>query len=151
MLTSVNVTFKHVIGSTELAGAFSVRRIVFIQEQSIAEDEEYDGLDGDCLQFVAISNRNVIGTARVRFLSPSVAKIERMAVLKEFRRLGVGQGIVANIESELKAKSVLEIVLHAQMVAIPFYLACGFFTTGPTFYEAGIEHIKMQKCIDTWG
>jgi predicted GNAT family N-acyltransferase len=148
VLTACKTTFKRVTGVDELAGAFAVRQVVFIKEQGIAEEEEYDDLDGDCLQFVAVNDERVIGTARVRFLSPSVAKVERMAVLKEFRRQGVGTGILASIESELKAKAILGAVLHAQMVAVPFYLACGFTATGPTFYEAGIEHIKMQKYID---
>lgn len=146
-MASSNITFKHVTEPAELAGAFAVRRTVFIQEQGIAEEEEYDGLDSDSFQFVASNSGQVIGTARVRFLSKSVIKIERMAVLAEFRRRGIGTGILVRIESELKEKLVAEAVLHAQMVAVPFYLACGFTTTGSTFYEAGIEHIKMQKVL----
>ncbi len=144
-----NVTFKQVSSRVELNGAFSVRRDVFINEQNIAEEEEYDGLDNDCLQFIARSGRKIIGTARVRFLSPDHAKIERMAVLKQFRRQGIGMRIIAYIEEELKGRQVTEAVLHAQMIAVPFYKACGFAAIGSTFYEAGIEHIKMQKRLVT--
>jgi predicted GNAT family N-acyltransferase len=144
-----NVTFKQVSSRAELNGAFSVRRDVFIDEQNIAEEEEYDGLDNDCLQFIARSGLKIIGTARVRFLSPEHAKIERMAVLKQFRRQGIGMRILACIEEELKGRQVTEAVLHAQMIAVPFYKACGFTAIGSTFYEAGIEHIKMQKRLVT--
>ncbi len=142
-----NITFKRITEPSDLTCAFAVRRAVFIKEQQIAEGEEYDGLDCECLQYVARNDSQVIGTARVRFLSPEQAKIERMAVLKAYRRKGVGAGILTLIESELKEHKVVKAVLHAQMIAEPFYLACGFTPTGSTFYEAGIEHIKMWKQI----
>jgi predicted GNAT family N-acyltransferase len=140
-----DINFKQVSSRAELEGAFSVRREVFIIEQNIAEEEEYDGLDNDSLQFIARNAEEVIGTARVRFLSPDHAKIERMAVLKQFRRQGIGMHILTCIEEELKGRQITEAVLHAQMIAVPFYKACGFTSIGDTFYEAGIEHIKMQK------
>ena len=140
-----DINVKRVTTRAELSGAFAVRREVFIIEQNIVEEEEYDGLDDSCLQFIARSGRKVIGTARVRFLSPKHTKIERMAVLKPFRRQGIGMHILDCIEEELKGRTVTEAVLHAQMVAVPFYKACGFTAIGVTFYEAGIEHIKMQK------
>jgi len=148
-LLSDSIIFKNVTSPSELEGAFAIRREVFIIEQRIAEDEEYDGLDKDCLHFVALSGAQVVGTARVCFLSKESAKIERMAVLKYFRRKGIGTGILSTIEEELKSRTCAEAVLHAQMTAVPFYSACGFTATGSTFYEANIEHIKMQKFIDS--
>ncbi len=148
-LLADNIVFKNVSSLSELEGAFAVRREVFIVEQSIAEDEEYDGLDQDCLHYVAINNAKVVGTARVRFLSKTSVKLERMAVLKNFRRKGVGSGILSLIEQDLKTRKIKDTVLHAQMTAVPFYLTCGFTTTGNTFYEAEIEHIKMRKFIDS--
>jgi len=140
-----NFSFKQATTRAELNGAFAVRHEVFIIEQNIAEEEEWDGLDDECLQFVARAGRRIIGTARVRFPSPDYAKIERMAVLKMFRRQGIGAGILDCIERELKGQGVIQTVLHAQLVAVPFYQSCGFIAIGTTFYEAGIEHIKMQK------
>jgi predicted GNAT family N-acyltransferase len=144
-----DISFKQVTTRAEMSGAFTVRRAVFIIEQNIAEEEEYDGLDDKSLQFIARSSRKVIGTARVRFLSPEHAKIERMAVLKQYRRQGIGIHILNYIEAALRTRLVTEAILHAQMVAVPFYKACGFTTVGDTFYEAGIEHIKMQKRLAT--
>lgn len=140
-----NFNFNRASTPAELSGAFAVRHQVFIIEQSIAKEEEWDGLDDDCLQFVARSGRDVIGTARVRFPSPEYAKIERMAVLKEFRKQGIGAGILSCIEDELRKQGVNEAILHAQMTAVPFYQSHGFTPVGDTFYEAGIAHIKMQK------
>lgn len=140
-----NFSFKRATTRAELNAAFAVRHEVFIIEQNIAEEEEWDGLDDECLQFVARAGRRIIGTARVRFPSSGYAKIERMAVLKRFRRKGIGGGILACVEQELKKQGVTETMLHAQLIAVPFYQSCGFTAIGTTFYEAGIEHIKMQK------
>lgn len=141
--------YKRVTNPTELNGAFTVRREVFVYEQNISEDEEYDGLDDSCFHYIAQDSNGIVGTARVRFISPDCIKIERMAVLQAYRRQGIGAGILACIEDEFKRGSVQELMLHAQMVAIPFYKACGFQEVGAKFYEAGIEHIKMQKMLLT--
>jgi predicted GNAT family N-acyltransferase len=70
-----------------------------------------------------------------------------MAVLKEFRRCGVGTGILARVEKELKARRVPVAVLHAQITASPFYESQGYKPVGAHFYEAGIEHSEMKKKI----
>jgi cystathionine beta-lyase len=142
-------SFKRVSTKREFTQAMAVRREVFIIEQNIDGAEEYDGLDDTCLHFVALNDGKVVGTARVRFPSPEYAKIERMAVLKEFRRRGVGTGILACVEKELKGRRLPEAVLHAQVAAAPFYKSCGYKPVGAHFYEAGIEHLKMKKKIDT--
>jgi predicted GNAT family N-acyltransferase len=140
-----NINFRQVTTRAELNRAFVVRREVFVIEQGISKEDEYDGLDDSCLQFVALSGRKVIGCARVRFPEPGYAKIERMAVLRTFRRQGIGSGILACIEEELKKQPVTDLVLHAQLTAVLFYRTCGFTAFGDTFYEAGVEHVKMQK------
>ena len=140
-------SFKRAKTKRELTQAMAVRRVVFTVEQKIDESEEYDGLDDTSLHFVALSNAKVVGTARVRFPSPEYAKIERMAVLREFRHCGVGTGILACVEKELKGRQVLLAVLHAQITAAPFYKSRGYKPVGAHFYEAGIEHYKMEKRI----
>jgi predicted GNAT family N-acyltransferase len=99
------------------------------------------------MHFVALIGENVIGTARLRFIEVDCAKIERMAVLKPFRRSGVGRGIIACVETELISRGVRKAILHAQITAKPFYDACGYVAEGPHFYEAGIEHVKMVKVL----
>jgi len=137
--------FKQTTGENDLKGAFTVRREVFIIEQEIAPEEEWDGLDDSCLQFVAKSGRKVVGTARLRFPELGHAKVERMAVLKPYRRQGAGAGILGVVEKAVLERGVHEAVLHAQVTAAPFYHACGYRAVGEHFYEAGIEHVKMVK------
>jgi predicted GNAT family N-acyltransferase len=142
-----NTIFKSVSTAAELRNAFSVRQLVFVEEQQIAKEEEYDGLDDTAVHFIALKGEQVIGTARLRFPSPEYGKIERMAVLKQFRRRGIGKGLLDCIEKELKKRQITRIVLHAQTVAVPFFRACGIIENGPVFLEAGIEHVNMSKNI----
>jgi predicted GNAT family N-acyltransferase len=127
---------------SELKQAMALRHVVFVEEQSIDEQEEYDGLDDSSLQFVVKKAGQVIGTARVRFVTGDFAKIERMAVLKVFRKQGAGKTLLTFILAHVEASQVM---LHAQWTAVPFYKACGFKEMNGPFVEAGIKHIKMVK------
>lgn len=139
-----NITFKLVTNDEELKGALEVRRQVFVQEQGVAEDLEYDGHDGEALHMVVKDGERVIGTARVRFLTTNQAKIERMAVLRPFRQRGIGSNIISFLKGELENKQIEHVVLHAQCEVTAFYKSCGFEEIGPLFWEAGIKHVKMQ-------
>ena len=134
-----------VINDGELEAAFEVRRRVFVGEQGISEDEELDNLDKEALHMVAKDGDIVIGTARVLFLTGNQAKLERMAILKPYRRRGIGGRIIAFVSEELSKKQVEQVILHAQYEVTAFYKSCGFEESGPIFWEAGIKHIKMQR------
>jgi predicted GNAT family N-acyltransferase len=125
-----------------------VRRRVFVEEQGVPEDEEYDDFDSEALHIVAKEGDRVIGTARVQFLADNHAKIERMAVLIPFRRKGIGTKIMTLLDEEFKNRQVEQVVLHAQCAVAGFYESCGFKKYGAPFLEVGIEHIKMQKRIE---
>ena len=138
-----NLTFKLVTDDEELRGAFEVRRQVFVHEQGVSEELEYDGQDEEALHMVVKDRVRVIGTARVQFLASNRAKIERMAILKSFRRKGIGSNIISFLKRDLKNRQIKQIILHAQCAVAEFYKSCGFKETGPTFWEADIKHIKM--------
>lgn len=142
------IVCKRVNNELELKQAFEVRKSVFIKEQNISKDDEWDGLDDVATQYVAVNGKIVIGTARVRFLDSDNAKIERMAVLKPFRRIGVGREIINIIEQSLKQQNVSTAILHAQWEAIPFYISYGYKQIGDPFIEAGIKHVMMKKELD---
>ena len=127
---------------SELKQAMALRQAVFVEEQRIDEQEEYDGLDDSSQQFVVKKAGEVIGTARVRFVTGDCAKIERMAVLKPFGKQGAGKALLTFILARVEASQV---ILHAQWTAVPFYKACGFKEMNGPFVEACIKHIKMVK------
>ncbi|MBL7166197.1 MAG: GNAT family N-acetyltransferase [Dehalococcoidales bacterium] len=136
-------TCKLVTGDTELQSAFEVRRLVFVQEQGVAEALEYDGLDDEALHVIAKDGDIVVGTSRVLFPTHNQAKIERMAVLQPFRRKGIGSAILSFVKQELRNRGIEHAVLHAQTTVIGFYSLHGFQETGSPFWEAGIEHMEM--------
>jgi len=139
------ITFKLVTNDGELKSAFDVRRKVFVEEQGISEDIELDEHDREALHIIARDGEKVIGTARVLFLVPSQAKIERMAILKPFRGKGTGSKIISFLDETLRNRQINQVFLHAQYPVVDFYRSCGFEESGSPFREAGIRHIKMQK------
>ena len=139
-----NITFKLVASDEELRDALEVRRQVFVQEQGVSEDMEYDGYDSEALHMVVKDGNKVIGPARVRFPTTNQAKIERMAILKPFRHRGIGSNIISFLKEELKSRQIEYVVLHAQCAVTEFYKLCGFEETGLPFWDAGIRHIEMQ-------
>jgi len=138
-------SYKLVTGDAELQEAFEVRRQVFVREQSISEDLVFDGRDEEALHMVVKDGEKVIGSARVQFLAGNQAKLERMAVLKRYRRKGIGKEMLLFLDAVWKDKQVQQVIIHAQLEVVPFYKLCGFEELGLPFREAGIKHIKMSK------
>ena len=139
------LSYKLVESGQELAAAFMVRKEVFVEEQGISEDIELDSHDDEALHMVVKDGGRVIGTARVLFPAPGVAKIERMAILGPFRRKGIGSRIISFLNTELKNRQIRKAVLHAQYSSVAFYKSCGFVESGMPFNEAGIRHLRMER------
>jgi predicted GNAT family N-acyltransferase len=139
--------YKLVENDSELEGAFEVRRKVFVEEQAILEDLVFNGSEREAMHMVVKDRDRIIGTARVRFLGAKQAKLERMAILEPFRYKGIGKKIISFLIEELKNRQIEKVILHAQSEVIEFYKACGFSGLGLPFWEAGIEHLKMEREI----
>ena len=137
--------YKLVTGDVELQEAFEVRRQVFVREQGISEDLVFDRYDREALHVVVKDGQKVIGTARVQFLTDNQAKLERMAVLKHYRRKGIGKEMLLFLDAVWKDKKVQQVIIHAQFKVVSFYKLCGFYELGLPFREAGIKHMKMRK------
>jgi len=138
-------SYKLVTGDVELQEALGVRRQVFVREQGISEDLVFDGHDREALHMVVKDGERVIGSARVQFLTDKQAKLERMAILKRYRRKGIGKGMLLFLDTVWKDRQVQQVIIHAQLEVAPFYRLCGFDELGLPFREAGIKHIKMRK------
>ena len=121
-----------------------IRRKVFIEEQGVPEAEELDDLDAHCLFWIARISGRPVGTARMRTLAGD-AKVERVAVLPEARRCGVGRALMAAVEDWALSRGLDAVALNAQESAIPFYRTLGYAISGEPFEEAGIPHRAMRK------
>jgi predicted GNAT family N-acyltransferase len=130
----------------DMETAFSIRRTVFVEEQHVSPEEEYDEYESISTHFLArTSDGTPCATARWRRTSEGV-KMERFAVLQECRGQGVGKALVRavldNIFSQ-QPEPIERIYLHAQLAAMPLYAGFGFVPVGPMFVEADIQHYKM--------
>jgi predicted GNAT family N-acyltransferase len=139
--------YKIVTDGVDLQQAFEVRRQVFVREKGISEDLVFDGHDRETLHMVVKDREKVIGSARVQFLTDNQAKLERMAILKHYRRKGIGKEMLLFLDTLWKDKQVQQVIIHAQLEVVPFYKLCGFDELGLPFQEAGIKHIKMRKQV----
>ena len=118
----------------------AVREVVFIGEQGVPVELEWDEFDVVCMHLlVTDSSGNPIGTAR---LLPD-ASIGRMAVLKDWRHQGVGSTLMHRLLKEAENRQFPTVTLNAQTHAIGFYNRFGFQQIGLEFLDAGIPHVKM--------
>lgn len=122
-----------------------VRETVFVQEQQVPLDEEWDDLDPQCEHVLALDlQHRPIGTGR---LTPG-RKIGRMAVMKDWRGRGVGEALLLALMERARARGWDEVSLHAQVAAEGFYARAGFVPEGERFWEAGIEHVTMRRALE---
>lgn len=136
----MSVEIKQIVNLTELEQALAIRRQVFCIEQNVSEEIEMDEFDDVATHILAFINDKPVGTARWRFTEEG-AKMERFAVLKEYRGKDVGEALVKYTLDKLKDNDF--IYLNAQESVIKFYEKFGFLSVGNRFYEADIPHKKM--------
>lgn len=126
----------------ELEQVFAIRRIVFVEEQNCPPELEWENEDIS-IHFIAYSDNKACGACRWRKTDAGY-KLERFAVLKEFRGKGVGQALVKAALDDLPPQAEY-IYLNAQLDAMKLYSRFGFIAEGSQFEEAGIQHFKMVK------
>jgi predicted GNAT family N-acyltransferase len=122
-----------------------VRKAVFQLEQQVDASIDFDGLDSEARQVIAFCNQKPVGTARIQFLDARSAKVERVAVLAEYRGKGIGQQLMQTVLAFLSQQDVTNCKVHAQRQVVPFYQKLGFVPEGAEFFEAGIPHLVMVK------
>jgi predicted GNAT family N-acyltransferase len=122
----------------------TIRQVVFQVEQGVDSTIDFDGLDAEAVHILAYWQDLPIGTARIRFLSKNVAKIERVSVLSSFRGKRIGKQIMENAIAFLSTKKISVIKINAQTQAKLFYEKLGFRQQGEEFEEAGIAHVEMK-------
>ena len=121
-----------------------LRRSVFVIEQQIPEDLEFDELDPQCYHYIVRDTQcHPIGTARLT----AEGKIGRMAVLSEWRKQGVGASLLQALIEKARSLGLTKVTAHAQVSALSFYEKHGFTRQGEVFIEAGIPHQAVQYLL----
>lgn len=130
----------------DLDAAFNIREKVFVEEQRVPVEEEYDEHDrvATTHHYLAQVAGQPAGAARWR-RTPNGVKLERFAVLPAFRNQGVGEALVRQVVADVRAQApdAAQVYLHAQLRAIPLYERMGFHKVGEMFEECYIQHYKM--------
>ncbi len=114
------------------------------------EHEEIDELDPACVHLLALPGAGApldeaLGTARLLPIPDGRAKAQRVAVRKSARGQGVGRALMLALEDEARARGARELILGAQLSALPFYQRLGYEAHGEVFDDAGIPHRMMKK------
>ena len=136
------VTVKHAEWQTDLEDIRAIRNNVFVDEQRVPVELEWDGHDEESNHWLALdADNNPLGT--VRMLADG--HIGRMAVLKDARNQGIGTQLLKAATEFAQQQQLFEIYLYAQTQAIPFYQQQGFEQQGEEFMDAGIPHFTMRK------
>ncbi|WP_133910090.1 GNAT family N-acetyltransferase [Streptomyces sp. NBC_00582] len=141
----------------DLEACFAVRKEVFVGEQGVPEDLEYDEHDAGAAHVLAVREDGVpLGTGRLLFGAaaagrtggdPAVGSLGRLAVAREARGLGVGVALVRAIEEAARARGLTAVDLHAQTQALGFYERLGYTAYGAEELEAGIPHRSMRRSL----
>ena len=134
------ISIKTATTKKDKGKCFSIRRNVFKKKQKKTRKRKIKHENVDATYFIAQYKNVFVGTARYRLTDFGI-KLERFAVLKSYRNLGVGKKLALYILNSIKGEKV--IYLHAQESVINFYSKLGFKRIGGQFFEAEIPHQKM--------
>ena len=128
--------------------AAPLRTEVFVHEQQVPADMEWDEADHSALHCVAVNRMGMaLATGRLLQHAPAVARIGRMAVKKSMRGSELGARVLQALMDAARARGDRSVLLHAQCSAEGFYKRAGFVPQGPVFEEAGIAHIEMVRAL----
>jgi predicted GNAT family N-acyltransferase len=122
-----------------------IRTKVFQEEQGVSAELEFDGWDTSATHFLAFVNGKAVGTARIREINENTVKIERLAVLPDYRKQGIGKQLMRSALSTIAQQDKSLAIVHAQAYIAQLYQQLGFEIVGEQFNEAGIPHVKMIK------
>lgn len=134
---------------TDLETAFHIRKEVFVKEQGVPLEDEFDTYDqiGEaCKHILVYYNELPVGTGRIRFVDV-MGKLERICILKDYRKYGLGKVIIQKLEEIARNKEANKVKLHGQTQTEGFYEKLGYQTSSDVFMEDGIPHILMTKVL----
>ncbi|GHJ95595.1 acetyltransferase [Streptomyces sp. NE5-10] len=148
---------REAVGEDDLEKCFAVRRAVFVEEQGVPRELEYDTYDSTAVHVLAVRADGVpLGTGRLLHgddatgrtgADASVGSLGRLAVTGDARGLGVGAALVRAIEDAARERGLAAVDLHAQTHALGFYERLGYAAYGGEFPDAGMPHRAMRRAL----
>ncbi|MFB7516052.1 GNAT family N-acetyltransferase [Streptomyces sp. NPDC056144] len=154
-MTTAAYTVRQAAGEDDREACFAVRRDVFVLEQGVPRELEYDTYDATAVHVLALREDGLpLGTGRLLYGDDALGKtggdatvgsLGRLAVAEAARGLGVGAALVRAVEDAARERGLAAVDLHAQTHALGFYERLGYVAYGPEFPDAGIPHRAMRK------
>jgi predicted GNAT family N-acyltransferase len=147
------VTLRTATTDDELAAAMAIRRAVFVEEQEIPLEEEFDARDAEAEHLLVVDDDGApVATCRVFVddagVGDGTARLGRLAVLPRARRRGLASRMIAACEQRARAAGATRMVLDAQVSAMPLYARSGYTGEGEDFDDgSGIMHRRMVKAL----
>ncbi|MFE0646315.1 GNAT family N-acetyltransferase [Streptomyces sp. NPDC058877] len=152
---TVAYVVREVVDDADREACFAVRREVFVIEQGVPQELEYDSYDATAVHVLAVRADGLpLGTGRLLYgadaagktgADASVGSLGRLAVTKAARGLGVGAAVVRAVEDAARDRGLAAVDLHAQTQATGFYERLGYEAYGPEFPDAGMPHRAMRR------
>ncbi|WP_020006167.1 GNAT family N-acetyltransferase [Salinicoccus albus] len=124
-----------------------VRKRVFVEEQNVPISREIDEHEDIATHLLLLDSETPIGTVRYRPLNKELIKVERMAVLPEYRGRSLGQDLMTRVHDHAKLFGFTHSRLGAQVHAVAFYERLGYRVASEEFEDAGIPHVYMERTI----
>ena len=131
--------------TADFASIRRVRETVFIDEQRVPRELEFDDRDPLCLHVLAFDGATPVGTGRLDLAYGG--KVGRVAVVASHRRAGVGSAVMERLHAIARERNHPRLWCNAQLTAVPFYERLGYVSSGPVFVEAGIDHLRMDYTL----
>lgn len=126
--------------------ALRIRHEVFVDEQNVPLDFEVDKDEAYSIHFVLyITEHQPVATVRLLPLEETIVKLQRMAVLPNYRGQHYGEKLIDEVERFAKEQEFATIELSAQLTSEGFYKKLGYQSYGEVFLDANIDHIHMRK------
>ncbi|AGA69682.1 putative acyltransferase [Desulfitobacterium dichloroeliminans LMG P-21439] len=132
------------IKDNELEDAFQIRREVFVEEQRVPLQDEFDEQGAPARHILVEYENKAAATGRVRWVGDT-AKLERICVRASMRKFGLGSIVVQALEKIAQEKGFQKAKIHAQTQAQSFYKKLGYAQVSEEFMEDGIPHIVMER------
>ncbi|CAH0193241.1 putative N-acetyltransferase YjcF [Peribacillus sp. Bi96] len=142
---------KRITQINDLKKAFHIRKEVFVEEQGVPLEDEFDEFDtlNELSEHILVYyNEQPVGTGRVRWVD-DIGKLERICILEPYRKFGLGKVIIKALEEIAEDQGISRVRLHGQSQAEGFYKKLGYQTSSSIFMEDGIPHILMIKELST--
>ncbi|MCY9782932.1 GNAT family N-acetyltransferase [Nocardiopsis sp. EMB25] len=144
-MTSTEPLIRLAVDEPDRAAVFVIRGAVFVSEQQVPIEEEWDERDATADHLLALVDGVPVGTVRLVEEDGGVGLLGRLAVLPKGRGTGTGAALVRAVEDRARERGLTAVELHAQTHALGFYERLGYTAHGEEFLDAGIPHLHMVR------